>query len=411
MVKIQCEQAKAAASMIRSLSTAVKNDALAAIITGLRDTKSDLIAANQADYNAGVAAGLSKALLDRLQLTPARFEGMLAGLQTLINLPDPVGVHRTGVTRPNGLHIYQKTVPLGVIGIIYEARPTVTVDAIGLALKSGNALVLRGSRSAHNTNQALVSCVTHVLAACENLKKFENSIQLLSDTSRESVGVFLQQRASITVMIPRGSADLIQRVVTEATMPVIETGAGICHIYIDDSAPLDMACEISINAKVSRPSVCNACETLLIHENWPGLAVLIQALRAHNVRLYGCAGIQAQYPEILPVTNWSHEYLDLAVSLKLVPSVSDAIGHINQYGSQHSDGIISTTYQSIQDFIQGVDTACVLINASTRFTDGGEFGFGTEMGIATQKLHVRGPVGLQHLVSTQYIIEGTGQVR
>jgi glutamate-5-semialdehyde dehydrogenase len=409
-IEQQCQMAKQASGAMAACSTADKNAALLAMADALDGAHAAILLANHADIQNGQSSGLSTALLDRSRLTEDRLLGVANSLRDIVALPDPVGHVSTGFRRPNGLQIIQQSVPIGVIGIIYEARPNVTVDAIGLAIKSGNAVVLRGSQSASHTNRALVDVL--VAAAVPWIP--DGAVQLLQDTSRDGVSVFLGMRDCIDVMIPRGGSGLIQRVVHEATMPTIETGEGVCHVYVDDQANVDQALAIVLNAKTQRPSVCNACETVLVHESlahW--VPTLVGALVERGVTVRGCPGIQACHQQVVPAQDldWGTEYLDLIVAMKLVPSCDAAIQHINHYGSKHSEVIVSDAYASITAFTNRVDAAAVLVNASSRFTDGGEFGFGTEMGISTQKLHVRGPVGLHHLTTTKYIVYGTGHVR
>lgn len=409
-IEQQCQIAKQASSAMATLSTADKNGVILAMADALDGAHDAIFLANQLDIQTGQSNGLSLALLDRLRLTSGRLTGVANSLRTIAALPDPVGTVTTGFRRPNGLNIIQQSVPIGVVGIIYEARPNVTVDAIGLAIKSGNALVLRGSQSANHTNRALVDVLMGVAAP----RVPDGSVQLLHDTSRDGVSVLLGMREYIDVMIPRGGAGLIQRVVHEATMPTIETGEGICHVYVDEFANVENALDIVVNAKTQRPSVCNACETILVHESltqW--VPTMVGALVERGVTVRGCLAVQGCHQQVLPAqaSDWATEYLDLTVAMKLVPTREAAIQHINQYGSHHSEVIVSDSYTAIAAFTNRVDAAAVLVNASSRFTDGGEFGFGTEMGISTQKLHVRGPVGLQHLTTSKYIVYGTGQIR
>lgn len=409
-IEQQCQMAKQASGAMAACSTADKNAALLAMADALDGAHAAILLANHTDIQAGQASGLSSALLDRLRLTEDRLLGVANSLRDIVALPDPVGRVATGFRRPNGLQIIQQSVSIGVIGIIYEARPNVTVDAIGLAIKSGNAVVLRGSQSASHTNRALVDVL--VAAAAPWIP--DGAVQLLQDTSRDGVSVFLGMRDCIDVMIPRGGAGLIQRVVHEATMPTIETGEGVCHVYVDEQANLDQALAIVVNAKTQRPSVCNACETVLVHESlahW--VPTVVGELVTRGVHVRGCPAVQACHQQVAPAqeSDWGAEYLDLIVAMKMVPSCDAAIQHINQYGSHHSEVIVSDAYASITAFTNRVDAAAVLVNASSRFTDGGEFGFGTEMGISTQKLHVRGPVGLHHLTTRKYIVYGTGQIR
>ena len=371
-----------------------------------------ILTENEKDVAEGISAGLSAALIDRLRLTPERIMGMAEGLRVIADLRDPIGEITDGWVRPNGLQISRQRVPLGVVGIIYEARPNVTVDAIGLCIKTGNAVVLRGSSSAYRSNRVITEVV---VAAAAEAGIPANAIQLLEDTSRDGVLVFVRMKRYLNLVIPRGGASLIQNVVENATVPSIETGVGNCHIFVDQSADLDQALSIILNAKVQRPSVCNACETVLVHETVSKsfLPRLGEALRESSVLVRGCRVTQDHIPfaEAATEDDWASEYLDLTLAVKVVSSVEDAVAHIRQFGTLHSEAILSNDFESIRYFTSRVDAAAVLVNASTRFVDGGEFGFGAEMGISTQKLHARGPMGLTELTTTKYVILGNGQIR
>ncbi|WP_287154425.1 glutamate-5-semialdehyde dehydrogenase [Candidatus Solincola tengchongensis] len=406
------KRAKEASLRLGTLTTEVKNRALEEMADALLARQEDILSANRLDLEAGKESGMSSALLDRLALDPKRVEEMARGLREVAALPDPVGELVAGWRLPNGLEIQKVRVPLGVVGIIYEARPNVIVDAAGLCVKSGNAVILRGSSSAANSNRVLTEVIA---AAGERAGLPSGSIQLVPLTDRESAKRLMRMREYLDVLIPRGGEGLIRTVVEESTVPVIETGVGNCHTYVDASADLEMALEIVINAKCQRPGVCNAMETLLVHEAVAGefLPRAAEELRARGVTLRGCPRTR----EILPGTeeateeDWYREYLDLILAVKVVPGLEEAIGHINRYGSKHSEAIITRDYQSARRFVSMVDSADVYVNASTRFTDGGQFGLGAEIGISTQKLHARGPMSLRELTSTKFIIWGEGQVR
>ncbi|MDD5018778.1 MAG: glutamate-5-semialdehyde dehydrogenase, partial [Eubacteriales bacterium] len=379
------------------------------IANALRDNAAYILDENKKDIENGRTKGTSGALLDRLALTPERIESMALGLENVAMLEDPIGEVLGTVKRPNGLTIGKKRVPLGVVGIIYEARPNVTSDAIGLCIKTGNAVVLRGGSDAINSNMAIVSVAGE---AAYGAGLPEGALQLIDDTSREAAIYMMGLSGIIDVLIPRGGAGLIQSVVKNATVPVIETGVGNCHVYADDSADLKMALDIIDNAKTSRPSVCNAAETLLVHEAIARDFLPMVKDRLKNVELRGCAKTRAIIG-IKEATedDYYTEYLDYILAVKVVQSLDEAIGHINKYGTKHSEAIVTTTYQNAETFLERVDAAAVYVNASTRFTDGNEFGFGAEIGISTQKLHARGPMGLKELTTIKYIIRGNGQIR
>jgi glutamate-5-semialdehyde dehydrogenase len=402
-------RARAAARVLRTLPSETKDAALTAMAEALGERAEEVLAANAADVEAAAAAGTAESVLDRLRLDPARLAAVADALRHLVTLPDPVGDVVRGSTLANGLQLRQVRVPLGVVGIVYEARPNVTVDAAGLCLKSGNAALLRGSSSAHRTNTALVAVLTD---AAEKVGLPAGSIALLP-ADRASVGELLNARGLVDVVIPRGGASLIARVVREATVPVIETGVGNCHVYVDASADAAMAEAIVLNAKTSRVSVCNSAETLLVHRDVPFLPRLLSALADAGVTLHGDAAAQAGHTAVVPATDedWATEYLSLDMAVRVVDDLPQALDHISRWGSGHSEAIVADSARAIADFTAGVDAAAVLVNASTRFTDGGEFGFGAEIGISTQKLHARGPLGLPELTSTTYVVTGSGHVR
>lgn len=405
------KKAKEASYKIAVSSTTVKNDALTHMAKALEDMKDDIISANQEDVSNARKNGLKEALIERLTLTEQRISGMAGGLLALVDLPDPVG-GGTIIKRPNGLTLLKEKVPLGVIGIIYESRPNVTSDAAGLCIKSGNAVILRGGSEAINSNKAIVK------ALCRGLKKAslpESSIQLIEDTDRKRIQELFKMRDYVDVIIPRGGGALIKNVVENSKIPVIETGEGNCHIYVDEFADLPMAKKILINAKTSRPSVCNAAEKLLVHEKIAGefLPDALSELQKLGVEIRGCERTRKIYPDAVPVKDedWPMEYLDFIIGVKVVDSIDEAVEHINRFGTRHSEAIITKDYERANKFLAAVDAACVYVNASTRFTDGGEFGMGAEIGISTQKLHARGPMGLEELTTTKYLILGNGQIR
>ncbi|WP_225742759.1 glutamate-5-semialdehyde dehydrogenase [Marinilactibacillus sp. Marseille-P9653] len=406
------KQAKAATRLLSHAATKDKNDALRKMAQSLIDQKESILKANELDRASATENGISEAMIDRLKLTSERIDAMAEGLVDITLLPDPIGLVKNMWTNEAGLKIGQQTVPLGVIGIIYESRPNVTSDAAGLCFKSGNVVILRGGKEAFHSNKMIVSALQDGLQETAFPKEV---IQSVEDTSRETARALMQLNRYLDVLIPRGGANLIKTVVENATVPVIETGTGNCHVYIDQSAELEMAKEIIVNAKTTRPSVCNAAETLLIHESVAEefLPVIESALAEWKVELRADEAAQAILNESVPATeaDWETEFLDYILSVKVVSSIDEAITHINQYSTGHSEAIVTSDYSASQQFHKEVDSAAVYVNASTRFTDGFEFGFGAEIGISTQKLHARGPMGLPELTSTKYIIFGEGQIR
>lgn len=403
---------KTAARTLAVADTETKNRVLLAIADALVAQTDTILKENEADLVAARENGLSVAMQDRLLLTRERIEGIADGVRKVVELPDPVGEVTDVITRPNGLRIETHTVPLGVIGIIYEARPNVTVDSAVLCLKAGNAVFLRGGKEAARSNAALVACMKDAIAQA-GLPG--DAIQLLSDQSRETAREFMRLNAYLDVLIPRGGAGLIRAVVEQSTVPVIETGSGNCHIYVDDSADLQMALAILINAKCSRPSVCNAAETLLVHQSVAEafLSLAEPALQEQGVEVRGCEKTCAMMSTAIPAipADFDTEYNDLILSVKVVADVTEAIAHINAHSTRHSEAIVTSTKENADQFVAGIDSAAVYVNASTRFTDGFEFGFGAEIGISTQKLHARGPMGLRALTSYRYQIYGNGQTR
>jgi len=411
-VKQKAYLAKQAAAITSQLTTDQKNAALLAMADALIANASDIIAANKIDLENGRQNGTSESLLDRLALNESRIAGIAEGLRQIVELNDPVGEQLAQFTRPNGLNITQIRVPLGVIGMIYEARPNVTVDATGLCLKTGNTVVLRGGSAAIASNKKIVEVMRQALSATALPV---DAIQLIEDSDRASVNEMLKANGLLDVVIPRGGASLIRTVVENATVPVIETGAGICHTYVDESAQLKMAQDIALNAKSQRPSVCNAMETLLVHKDFAKqhLADLLAPLQGANVAIRGCEKTTAVIAEASAATDtdYATEYNDYILNVRVVDHIEQALQHIAQYGTQHSECIVTENEQNAALFLSSVDAAAVYHNASTRFTDGFEFGFGAEIGISTQKLHARGPMGLPALTSTKYIISGNGQIR
>ena len=409
------EMGKNAKAAARTLAVAgeKKNDALKAIAKALTDNADKIIAANKIDIENGIKNNLTSALLDRLKLDENRINGIANGVLEVAALPDPIGTVISGSTRPNGLKITKIRVPIGVIGIIFEARPNVTADAAVLCLKSGNAVILRGGKEAINSNK----CIADIMRdAVESVGLDKNSIQLIEDTSRQSSVELMCLTEYLDVLIPRGGKGLIRAVVENAKVPVIETGAGNCHTYVDESADIDMAANIIYNAKTSRPSVCNAIETILVHEKIAekALPVIKARLDEKNVELRGCERTREILGNcVVPATesDWETEYGDYILAVKVVPSFEDAVAHITKYSSGHSECIVTSDYKKAQRFKDEIDAAAVYVNASTRFTDGGMFGLGAEIGISTQKLHARGPMGLNELTSMKFIVEGDGQIR
>lgn len=401
--------AQTASRQLGGLLTTQKNETLLAIAASLENNVATLLAANEKDLKQ---SAVPARFVDRLTLTEERIQAMAAGVRAVAKLPDPIGNVDYAWRNEAGLLIAKQRVPLGVIGIIYEARPNVTVDAAALCFKTGNAVILRGGKESLNSNLALANLMREVLAT---QRLDPNAIQLITETSHEVANEFMQLTDYLDVLIPRGSANLIQAVVKNATVPVIETGAGNCHIYVDQAADLSMATKIIINSKVQRPSVCNSNEKVLVHEKLAEkyLPTLIKELRKHHVEVRGDEATQAIVPDVVHATpeDWSTEYNDLIIAIKVVKSEDEAIDHINHYSTKHSEVIVTDSYSAGQTFQQAIDAACVYLNASSRFTDGFEFGFGAEIGISTQKLHARGPMGLPALTSYKYVINGNGQNR
>lgn len=412
LVKAKAQAAKQAAAKLAVTSTAVKNAALLAMAAALEAQQSEILAANERDMTAAAAKGMKSSMLDRLKLTAERISGMADGLRQVAGLADPVGNVIDGKTLPNGLHITKIRVPLGVIGIIYEARPNVTADAAGLCLKSGNAVILKGGSEAMESNKTVAAILAQ---AAEGAGIPADSIQFIDTSDRQAVQDLIHMNGLVDVVIPRGGAGLIQAVVRNASVPVIETGAGVCHTYVDKDADVEMAMKIAFNAKVQRPSVCNAMETLLVHKDIADkfLPMMLMMYNSSAVEICGDEAVQEYSGQVHPVTeeDWSTEYGDLRLSVKIVDSIEEAMAHIAKYGTGHSECIVTNNYQAAQLFQYTVDAAAVYVNASTRFTDGNEFGFGAEIGISTQKLHARGPMALPELTSKKYLINGNGQVR
>lgn len=403
---------QAARSMGRA-NRALKDRGLRAIGAALLERKAQILAANAKDVEAGRANGTSAALLDRLTLNDARIEALAGALENLAGLPDPVGNVVRGQTLPNGLRLRQVNVPMGVVAAIYEARPNVTVDIAGLALKSGNAVILRGGTAAAATNEALIQVLREAL---ESVGLPADAVQTVDQYGREGANVLMRARGRVDVLIPRGGRDLIQTVVNNSSVPVIETGEGNVHIFIDESASEDMAVEILLNAKTQRPSVCNTVETLLVHSGSTVLPAVAAALSKAGVRLHADDRIRAALPasvESVPATDedWATEYMDLDLAVAMVDSLDEAVKHIRTWSSGHTEAILTNDLANAERFIAEIDSAAVIVNASTRFTDGGELGLGAEVGISTQKLHARGPMGLTELTTTKWIVQGEGQVR
>jgi glutamate-5-semialdehyde dehydrogenase len=404
--------AKIAAKKMALAGIKEKNNALLAMADALLAREAEILAANEMDMDKGKANGLSQALLDRLLLNAKRIADMAAGLRQVAGLCDPIGEGLGSWLHPKGMRISKIRVPLGVVGIIYEARPNVTVDAAGLCIKSGNAVILRGGSEAFHSNVAITKVLTD---AASQAGLPQGVVQLIETTDRKAVGLMLKANQYIDVLIPRGGAGLIKTVVENATVPVIETGTGNCHIYVDTDADLNKAHQIVLNAKCQRPGVCNAMETLLVHENVAEefIPPMLAALKQAGVELRGCAATQTLYDGCVLATDvdWATEYLDMILAIKIVRDIDEAIAHIVQYGSGHSEAIVTESYRRAQKFTAEIDAAAVYVNASTRFTDGFEFGFGAEIGISTQKLHARGPMGLAELTSVKYVVTGDGQIR
>lgn len=406
------QSAKKAAAILGTAGTDVKNAALHKIAEAFSKKAGFILEENQKDIDNARKNGISEGLIDRLTLNTSRIDGMAEGIRQIAELPDPIGEVTGEFKRPNGLHIGEMRVPLGVVGIIYEARPNVTADAAALCIKSGNTCILRCGKEAHKSSMAITKVIREALC---DAGLPADCVNLVEDTSRESALALMKLNDYLDVIIPRGGAGLIRSVVENATVPAIETGTGNCHVYVDQSADLDMAEKIIINAKTSRPSVCNAEEKLLVHRDiaMEFLPRILTALTEKSVEITGDEQVCKIFPTATPATDddWGTEYLDLKIGVKVVESIDEAISRINKYGSRHSEAIITESYGNSQKFLESIDAAAVYVNASTRFTDGFEFGFGAEIGISTQKIHARGPMGLKALTTTKYIIRGNGQIR
>ena len=406
------KRAKQAEPFMRVLDTNTKNEALKRVADVLVEQSDYILKENEKDIQTAREKQMKESLVDRLLLTKERIEGMAEGLIQLISLDDPIGEVLSMKQRPNGLMIGKKRVPLGVIGIIYESRPNVTADAFGLCFKTGNVVILKGGSDAIHSNVAIVTCIRQAL---EQMNIPSDVISLIESTDRETTTAFMKLNRYVDVLIPRGGAGLIRTVVENSTIPVIETGTGNCHVFVDESADIEMACNIIENAKTQRVGVCNACESLVIHKNIAKKAIpaICQRLKAKRVEIRGDETARVYAPDLKEATeeDWGCEYLDYTISVKTVSSLEEAIAHINKYNTKHSEAIITENYDNAQKFLNEIDAAAVYVNASTRFTDGYEFGFGAEIGISTQKLHARGPMGLEALTSYKYISYGNGQVR
>ncbi|WP_256757376.1 glutamate-5-semialdehyde dehydrogenase [Cohnella sp. WQ 127256] len=411
-VVTKASAAKEAATVLNRLTTAEKNDALLLMAEALITHQDQILVANEEDLTRGKELGTSSSLLDRLKLTPARLKDISDAVKQIVELPDPVGDLLDSDHRPNGLFIEKRRVPLGVIGIIYEARPNVTVDAATLCLKSGNAVVLRGGSAAISSNRSIIAVLRDALSASAIPA---DALQLIEDSNRSSVDEMLKLNGLLDVIIPRGGASLIQNVVMNATVPVIETGAGVCHTYIDETGEYAMAEAIAVNAKAQRPSVCNSMETLLIHESFAQkhLNAIADKFRSIDVELRGCDRTREMVSWVKAASDedYATEYNDYILNLKVVKDLDEALKHISRFGTKHSECIVTENQDNASRFLQEIDAAAVYHNASTRFTDGFEFGFGAEIGISTQKLHARGPMGLPALTSTKYRVVGSGQIR
>lgn len=406
------ESARIAKRALAKLTTDEKNNVLLNAADALKSNYKEILIANEIDLENGKKAGLKPSIMDRLALNKERIYSMAEGLEQIAKLPDPVGEVINMKTLPNGLTVGQKRVPMGVIGIIYEARPNVTSDAFGLCLKAGSAVILRGGKEAINSNKATIAAFKK---AINKIGVDENIVQLIEDTSRETATAMMKMNRYIDVLIPRGGAGLIQSVVQNSTVPVIETGVGNCHVFVDESADIEKAVNIIVNAKAQRPGVCNAAETMLVHKNIAEefLPAAIKALKEKNVEIRGDKAVKAIVNDVAEAKDedWATEYLDYILAVKVVENIDEAIEHIAKYSTGHSECIVSESYTNTQRFLQEIDSAAVYVNASTRFTDGNEFGFGAEIGISTQKLHARGPMGLKELTTTKYLIYGNGQIR
>lgn len=406
------QKAKKSAMILNSLGQKDKNNGLKAVAKALIENADTILSANEIDVKKAIEKGVKSALVDRLKLTNDRIKSMAEGIEQVVSLDDPIGQTISAWVRPNGLEIFQKRVPLGVIGIIFESRPNVTADAFSLCFKTGNATILRGGSDAFNSNKAIVDVIRKAL---DSVNLPMDSVQLLEDTSRETATKMMQLNQYIDVLIPRGGAGLIKSVVENSTIPTIETGTGNCHVYVDEFADVEKAIKIIENAKTQRLGVCNACESLVIHKNIAEKVIpqICENLKFHNVEIRGDEIVQSIVNGIVPATaeDWGTEYLDSIISIKVVNSIDEAIEHINTYSTKHSESIVTEDYANSRKFTQMVDSSSVYVNASTRFTDGFEFGFGAEIGISTQKLHARGPMGLLALTTTKYVILGDGQIR
>jgi glutamate-5-semialdehyde dehydrogenase len=405
-------RARSASSQLAHLNTDQKNKILLLVAERMIHSIPSILVANAADLKMGEEMGLKGAIMERLTLTDERIRDIATGLREIVQLEDPIGEIMEMKKRPNGLMIGKKRVPLGVVGVIYESRPNVTADVAGLCIKTGNVCVLRGGKEAFSSNQALVKIFHEAISECG---LDPNMVQLVQDTTRESALAMMKLNEYLDILIPRGGAGLIQAVVQNSTVPVIETGVGNCHIYVDEAADLEMAVKIVYNAKTQRPGVCNAAESLLVHKNVAAeaLPAIGAALAEGGVEIRGDRWTCELIPGAIPATeeDWGTEYLDLVISSRVVDTVEEAVAHINRYGSMHSESIVTENYTHAQYFLERVDAAAVYVNASTRFTDGFEFGYGAEIGISTQKLHARGPMGLKELTTSKYIIYGSGQIR
>ena len=412
MIREICEKAKAASFQLAKLSSEARNEAVCKMADALEANADKILSANKKDANASKAKGLKLSLLDRLALDKRKIADMASCLREVSELPDPIGSIVSTWTRPNGLVIGKMRVPLGVVGIIYESRPNVTSDAAGICVKSGNSVILRGGSDAINSNVAIGEVLR---GALKNTAVPVDTVQVISSTDRRVAEEFMQMRDYVDVLIPRGGANLIRKVIEKASIPVIETGTGNCHIYVEEDAELDKALQIIVNAKCQRPGTCNAAEKLLVNDSVAEqfLPVAIAALRAKNVEVRGCEKTARIVADVKMATeeDWHTEYLDFIIGVKVITDLDEAIAHINKYGTKHSDSILTADFDKALRFIREVDSAAVYWNASTRFTDGNQFGLGAEIGISTQKLHARGPMSVQHLTTTKYFILGSGQIR
>lgn len=412
LVKNQAKIAQIASKKLALLTTTQKNAALLKLADTLEAKYETILAANQKDLDAGKEAGFTEAFMDRLALNQARIKDFAQGLREVVDLKDPSGEIVSEWTLDNGMNVASVRVPLGVIGMIYEARPNVTVDATGLALKSGNAIILKGGSSALNSNAAIVSVIHEALEQTDIPKE---AVQFINSTDREATQALFTMKEHVDVLIPRGGGSLINAVVNNATVPVLETGVGNCHIYIDQAADTAKAMQILVNAKTSRPAVCNAAETLIVHKAWlnDNLDTLVHTLTSNGIGVYGDETVVKVIPNAKPATEkeWAEEFLSLNIAIKVVNSVAEAIAHIDQYGTKHSEAIVTEDKATAETFLAQVDAAAIYHNASTRFTDGSALGFGAEIGISTQKLHARGPMGLPALTTIKYLMRGDGQIR